>query len=175
MKVQVMGVVLFVLSIILAGLAFGQAEVVVAPVQNGTGATLAVDLLGAGKWKALSNARWYRKVDVAAAEYVVKPIARNPGKTLLAAAGTLVAVRAADGKLDDDLKGLWESLGLRDEGKPRREPEIAPEPVEGLGIATFGNDSPVYIETYADNISVETHGDNSPIVIKEPPPLEIEE
>jgi hypothetical protein len=156
-----------VLAVTLAAQA--QDEITVEPTSGGIGALIGVDLLGAGKWKALKSARWYRKPDTAVREYIAKPVARNPGKTLAGIAASLVAIRAAEGKLDDDLKDLWEGLGLRDEKEPPPPPKTAPEPVEGFGIATFGDSSPVYIETYADNISVQTHGDNSPIVIKEPP------
>lgn len=146
-------------------------EVVVAPAENGTGATIAVDVLGAAKWKALSNARWYRKADVAVSEYVAKPIARNPWKTVTGAGAVLIGVRAAEGKLDDDLKGIWEGLGLRDEDKPAPKPEPPAELFDGTGATTYGDNSPIYMETDDENAVAETHGDNSPITIVKPPPV----
>jgi len=83
--------------------------------------------------------------------------------------GTAAAVIAVD-RVAANNDWLWYERD--DKPKPKPTP---PAPVEGLGIATFGNDSPVYIETQAGNISVQTHGNNSPIVVKEPPPVEVEE
>jgi hypothetical protein len=163
------------LLMLVARAARAQDEVVVAPAENGVGATVGVDLLGAGKWQAVKDAPWYRVPDVAVAEYVAKPIARNPGKTALAAVGTLVGIRAAEGKLDDDFKDIWESIGLRDDDRSEPKPEPA-ELVDGITAVTRGDNSPVYVEVdEGENVTVETDGDNSPIVIvrPEPPPMEV--
>jgi len=159
----------YALVMLLAGTAYAQEDFVVEPTDSGIGALFGIDLLGEAKWEALKDASWYRKPDTALRAYVIGPAVRNPAKTLAGIGAAIVAVRAAEGKLDEDLKGLWEELGLRD-GKSEPAPKpTAPEPVEGFGVATFGDDSPVYIETYSGNVSVETHGNNSPIIIKEPP------
>jgi hypothetical protein len=161
------------LILLAARAARAQDEVVVAPSDNGVGAIIGVDLLGAGKWQRLAAAPWYRKADVAVMEYVAKPIARNPGKTALAAIGTIGGIRAAEGKLDDDLKDIWESVGLRDDDRSEPKPEPA-ELVDGITAVTRGNNSPVYVEVdEGENVAVETEGDNSPIVIvrPEPPPM----
>jgi hypothetical protein len=152
-----------------------QDEITVEPTSSGIGALIGIDLLGEAKWEAIKSARWYRKPDTALRAYVVGPIARNPGKTLAGVAASLVAIRAADGKLDDDLKGLWEDLGLRDESKTEPKPEPAAELFDGTGATTHGDNSPIYMETDDENAAAQTYGNNSPITIVKPQPEEVEE
>jgi len=146
-------------------------EVSVTPAENGLGAMFSFDLGDPNKWQRVLEKPWYRFIDSAATEFLLIPAWRNKGKI---AGGTILAVggyRLAEGKLDDDFRDIAESLGLRDEDEPR-----TPDPVEqatGFGVTTYGDNSPVALETDSTDVQVATYGDNSPINVSEPQPLPV--
>ena len=132
-------------AVLVAGVAFGQDPVKVESTDGG--AMVGVDMLSKPS-------------------ETVQFVKANWGKLLLGTGAAIGAVYVIDKYVEKN-----EGSG----GKKKKKLQVAPAPVDGLGIATFGSNSPVYIETMADNVSVETHGDNSPITIKEPPLPEVPE
>ena len=137
------------------------------PADEGIGLTAAIDLADTSKWRSIADQPWYRVPDKALSVYLIDPVKRNPWKTVGGAAVAIIGWRAAEGKLDDDLKRMGEDIGIY----KRRKPEaIKPqaELIDGFAVTTHGDNSPVEIVTEADNVSVVTYGDNSPVDISEP-------
>jgi len=116
---------------------------------------------------------WYRIPD----RLITTSVKRSVNYTIqnpLSAAGRVAIVfigwRAAEGKLDDDIKSLAVDVGLRSEDKPDQ-PE-QPKTADGINATTQGDRSPIFVTTSESDVSVSTSGNSSPIVITEPAPPE---
>jgi len=82
------------------------------------GGQVAIDLAELAGLDKVAAASWWRKPDVAAAESAKatwRSVSAHPWRTLFGVLGSVAGIRAAQGELDDDLKGIAEALGLRDD------------------------------------------------------------
>lgn len=116
------------------------------------GGQAAIDLAEVAGLPRVAAAPWWRKPDVAVTESAKatwRGVSAHPWRTVFGVVGAAAGIRAAQGELDDDLKGIAAALGLRDDSSSssrERSPEIPVPPEHGNVTIVRDNEAEVNVK-----------------------------